>query len=375
MPRPGSITCCFSKDKYNIARIRTFNQSRKQFREMYEIIKSKYPSAHVSIIYRDVANMLREFTKMTYMYREMYYDFRERKRELSLVEESLKKCYNEFERFAKAKVQSKIDVYFDEENERLVRTEVKRKQQGLKNMQNKVNKMEQELIIRQEDLQTRIQDTNLALSSYYHLSDDEIELFEHQRDKILKGVEKWGNISLACQKDRTITMKVSSILHYAQKHNQFKQDIEIAKQVFKDNLDSVLLDRAMNGTVNPVFQKGEYIGDYAVKDNKLLVEVAKAKLPETYNPKVVADQSACHGGGTTINIVSFDGVDETKFGYARDIGVVKAVDDTGRVERITQRNKEGKKMLDFYKSKGDTEIVVDVEPEPTPAEKPVQEGD
>ena len=159
-------------------------------------------------------------------------------------------------------------------------------------------------------------------------------------------------------------------MHYAQKHNQFRQDLEIAKQVFKDNLDAEILDRAINGTKNPVFQKGEYIGDYAVKDNKLLVEVAKAKLPETYNPRAVASANPQGGGGTTINIVSFEGADETKRGYVKNIGVVKSVDESGRVQRImqssggsrddlekAQKALETKKMIDFYKKKEGAEVI------------------
>ena len=343
-----------------------FNKARRSFKEAARRLRvelnaktSGVTTAEGHALTDSMRDLYKNMLQMIKLARIVKKELNNKITELNTVDESLKKCYDEFDRFAKAKARSKIDVYFDKECEKRVATEVKRKQQGLKNMQDKVNKLEQELIINQEDLQTRIQDTNLAKSSYYYLTDAEIDLFNNQREKILKGVEKWGNITLACKMDKSITMKVSSIMHYAQKHKQFHEDIEIARQVFKDNLDSVILDRAINGTRNPVFQKGEYIGDYAVKDNKLLVDVAKAKLPETYNPKVVAEQSAGRGGGTTINIVSFDGVDETKYGYARNIGVVKSVDDTGRVERITQRNKDGRRMIDFYKAKGDTEIVVD----------------
>lgn len=281
------------------------------------------------------------------------------KEEVDDLEKTRKKLYNEIEKLQRA-AQQRYDVaYFTKDEEKRVREEVRRKQAGLHNRKKQVDKLEQEYIIKQEELEIAIKDTNLAKSSYYHLTEAEMLLFEEDREKILKGVEQYGSISLACQKDRSIKTRVSSIMHYAEKHKQFGQDIEIAKKVFKDSLDAELLDRALNGTLNPVFQKGEYIGDYAVKDNKLLVEVAKAKLPETYNPRAYAAQNPQSAGGTTINILSFDGVDETKRGYVKNIGVVKSVDDSGRVERITQ----SKKLVDFYKDKGAEILEAEVVPE------------
>ena len=307
----------------------------------YKRLKEKIFTAHKDIM--RVILVARALSKLTKKLRS----------EVKQLEDACKKCYNELERYQTAKMQQIGEAYFSPEHEKNVREELKRKQKGLIVRQDKVNKLEQELVIKQEDLEVRIQDTNLAKSSYYHLTEAEFQLFTEDREKILKGVEKYGSITLAVQKDASIKSRVSSIMHHAKKHKQFGEDLELAKQVFKDSLDAEILDRALNGTVNPVFQKGEYIGDYAVKDNKLLVEVAKAKLPETYNPRVYAAANPQNSGGTTINILSFDGVDETKHGYAKNIGVVKSVDDSGRVERITQ----SKKMLEFYKNKGTAEII------------------
>lgn len=276
--------------------------------------------------------------------------------EIQILEKTKERYYDEIARYQKAKMESFGAAYFDEEEEAKVKDEIKRKQKHLVKEQQRVEKLQNELIIKQEELQTAIQDTNLAKTSYYHLSDAEIKLFEQEREKILRGVEQYGSISLAVQKDKSISMRVSSIMHYAKKHKQFSEDIEIAKQVFKDSLDAEMVDRALNGTMNPVFQKGEYIGDYAVKDNKLLIEVAKAKLPQEYNPRAFAAVNPQGPAGTTINMISFSGVDETKMGYARNIGVVKSVDDSGRVERITQKKQE-KKMLEFYKNKPGAEII------------------
>lgn len=295
----------------------------------------------------------KRFLSLVSAAKNMYWIAKKLKDDILALKKAKVALLDEVHRYQQAKWDKYKVAYFSKEEENKVRYEIKKEQENLIKKKKEVEKLKDELIIRQEELQTAIQDTNLAKSSYYHLSDAEIKLFEEQREKILKGIERYGSISLACKNDKSITMRVSSIMHYAKKHNQFNQDIEIAKQVFKDTVDAELIDRALNGTTNPVFQKGEYIGDYATKDNKLLLELAKAKMPEQYNPRAYAAANPQGPAGTTVNIVSFAGVDETKQGYTRNIGVVQNVDDTGRVERITQT----KKMIDFYKDKGNAEII------------------
>lgn len=285
--------------------------------------------------------------------------------EVKQLEKTKEEYYNDIEKLSLARAKKAELVYFDKHEEKKIMYSNLNRQKNLLKEQKKVEKLEGEYKIVQEDLQQRIADTNLAKSSYYYLTDAEIDLFENQRPKILAGIEKWGSISLALEHDKTITMRASSIMHYAQKHDQFKKDLEIAKQVFKDHLDAEVMERALNGTLNPVFQKGEYIGDYAIKDNKLLVEVAKANIPEKYNPKVHAAMNGPQYTGTTINILSFDKVDETKRGYTKNVGVVTDVDDTGRVKRITNKRADDEaKMLTFYeekktKNKDNGELVLD----------------
>lgn len=285
--------------------------------------------------------------------KDLFWQAEALREEISDLEKTKKKYYNDIDKFSRAQINGKSIALLNPAEEKELEKAIEERQRALISQKKKVDKLEQEFLIKQDELELRIQDTNKAKSSYYFLTEDEIKLFDKERPHILEGVEKWGSISLAKENNPKITMRVSSIMHYAEKHKQFKEDIELAKQVFKDKLDAEILDRALNGTKNPVFQRGEYIGDYAVKDNKLLVEVAKAKLPETYNPKAYQAANPAQVGGTTINILSFDGVDETKRGYAKNIGVVKSVDESGRVERITQ----AKKMLDFYKKKGTAEII------------------
>lgn len=329
---------------------------RKEFQNLKEISKETEYNALVSAEKKLQIKYSRYVERTAVLVRktEEFIRFSEKLQdEIKDLEEQKRFLYNEIERIEKL-ISKRGDLALLTPEEQIkYKNQIRSSNLSLIREKKALEKKEQEYIIKQEELEIAIQDTNLAKTSYYFLSDAEIDLFQKQRPLILEGVEKHGSISLAIKNNAKITMRPSSIMYYAKKHQQFAQDLEIAKQVFKDNLDATLVDRAINGTMNPVFQKGEYIGEYAVKDNKLLVEVAKAKIPETYNPRAYAAANPQGPVGTTINIVSFDGVDETKHGYAKNIGVVQSVDDSGRVERITQ----AKQLTDFYKNKPGAEII------------------
>ena len=330
----------------------------KRAKELFDLASDEYDRVKGKDKVRDIKQAV---ITMALRADEMEIAFNNLKKDIKDLEETKKKYIKDIDKYRKALLKRGELALFDEAQEKEVSLAIRRRQQELvdrekelEKMQEENNKKEQEFLIRQDELEIAIEETNLSRQSYYRLTEAEIELFNEQRPKILRGVEQWGSIALACRNDRTITMRPSSIMYYAKKHEQFAKDIDIARKVFKDNVDAEMIDRAFNGTKNPVFQKGEYIGDYAVKDNKLLVEVAKAKLPEEYNPRAYQQLHPAKAGGTTINILSFDGVDETKRGYAKNIGVVKSVDDTGRVERITQ----SAKMLKHYKDKDGAEVVI-----------------
>lgn len=346
--------------------LRLAKSFKKRYARIREVLESPDPEK-AELLWREHRRRIREtykdYTAMMVDFRDTYNQYKLLVQEVGQLERTRDRYYNNIKKFQEAKDSQLQNAYYDPRSCQRVATELRRKQEHLVVKQEKMEKKEQELIIKQEELEQAMQDTNLARSSYYRLTEDEIHLFKEQRPLILDGIEKYGSVALAVKNNAKITMRPSSILYYSKKHEQFAKDIEMAQQVFKDSLDATMIDRALNGTTNPVFQKGEYIGDYAIKDNKLLVEVAKAKLPETYNPRAYAAAHPQSTGGTTINILSFDGVDETKHGYARNIGVVKSVDDSGRVERITQQREDSVKMLEFYKEKGTAEII-DVTPEP-----------
>ena len=74
-------------------------------------------------------------------------------------------------------------------------------------------------------------------------------------------------------------------------------------------------------------------------------------MPDKYGKK--AENTTTKNTQNNIQIISYKGVNETKFGYKKNIGLVTNVQDSGKVERITQEEK----MRRFYEDKEDAEII------------------
>ena len=214
-----------------------------------------------------------------------------------------------------------------------------------------LDKAEEEIAITEGVLAERKSEMEKALQHRYTLTESQKRTLIDEKDKILDGIEQWGSISGALRHDKSITSKSSTIQLYANQFPEFGEAIAVSKALFRDRLDGIMIERAIEGTENPVFGKGEHIGDYKIKDNKLLTELLKAKIPEQYNKK--STENVKNTQINNLNITSFANVDETKKGFTRDVGVVLDVDETGRVTRIQQE----KKMVEFYDKKPGAEII------------------
>lgn len=228
---------------------------------------------------------------------------------------------------------------------------VDKKSDELMRRKAKLDKVEEEIAITADKLAAKKSEMEKALRHRYTLTESQKKTLLEEKDRILDGVEKWGSVYGALSHDRNITSKQSTIQLYMQLFPEFGEAIKVSKAMFKDRLDGIMVERALEGTENPVFSKGEHVGDYKVKDNKLFLELMKAKVPEEYNKKAV--ETVKNQQINNMNIISFANVDETEKGYTKNVGMVIDVDDTGRVERVTQE----KKMIDFYSKKPGAEII------------------
>lgn len=237
---------------------------------------------------------------------------------------------------------------------RQIDAEIKDHYKDLQRRKENLDKVEQEIAITADMLAKKKSEMEEALQHRYSLTEKQKLTLLEEKDKILDGIEQWGSISGALSHDRSIKSKASTIMLYCQKFPEFGKAIQVSQLMFKDKLEAMMVERAIEGTENPVFGKGEYIGDYKIKNDKLFMELMKAKVPEEYNKKAV--ETVKNQQINNINITSFANIDETKDGFTKDVGVVLDVDDTGRVQRITQE----KKMREYYEKK---EGAVIIEPE------------
>lgn len=308
---------------------------------------------------KDADKLVAEYNKLLHNYRK-----------LRVEEAKLSKI---IERHNEALAQRKINAQFDEERARAIETETEQMVKEAQERQEAVKEMNAELMIKQDELEQAVEDMDLALSRSYTLSESEVELFERRKPLILKGLEETGSVWGALQKYPEIGVHASHVMWYSQKFESFRQDVEIATQLFKDKMHGTVLDRALNGTLTPIFQKGEHLGDFNIPDNKLLVEAAKAVVPEKYDRRQAS--SASGGGGVTANnvvIQNFSQVNEADLGYTKNIGVVTHVDERGQVKRIQEAlafDGEAKKddvrakelsesrMVEFYKDKPGAQII------------------
>jgi hypothetical protein len=234
----------------------------------------------------------------------------------------------------------------------VVEEQVSNRAAELQRRKEQLDKVEEEIAITEEVLAKKKSEMELALQSRYTLTEKQKQCLLDEKDKILDGVENWGSISGALAHDHTIQSKASTIMMYCQKFPEFGQAIAVSKQLFKDKLEGIMVERAIEGTENPQFGRGEYIGDYKIKDNKLLVELMKAKVPEVYNKKQV--ETVKNTQVNNMNIISFANLDEEKEGYTRNVGVVLDVDENGKVKRVMQEQK----MIEYYSNKDGAEIIL-----------------
>lgn len=233
-----------------------------------------------------------------------------------------------------------------------------------KKLVEKDQKLDQKLhmLVQKEEKVRAIQ--HAQQTSLFTPTPQEEKLFINEREAILNGIQQWGTVSRVLAKCPFITSKVWTIKYYQKKFPEFAMDMQMCYEIWKDQLDSEVIERALDGTEKPVFSKGEYIGEYKFKSDKLLELAAKAHVPEKYDR---GKMDRIEGGGTqvTYNIVNFQNVNEEDEGCIRDIGVVKAVDKNGRIERITKdknikQNKDSKEPDENYVDVEEEQPVIDV---------------
>jgi len=288
--------------------------------------------------------------------------------DMRLDTQKLRKLANEYiDRIAEAQDIAKefnIDLVDPAASTRQLAEEVQEQSNELLRRKKNMESIENEIAITEEMLQKKKSEMQLALQHRYTLTELQKKTLIEEKDMILDGIEAWGTVMGALKHNDKITSKASTIMLYAQQFPEFGEAIEVSKALFRDKVDGTIIERAIEGTENPQFYKGEHVGDFKIKNDKLLVELAKAKIPEQYNRKSSDSHKAQQINN--ISITSFANINETDLGFKKDVGVVLDVDDTGAVKRITtdeeemkklELEKQEQKMVEFYKKKEGAVII------------------
>ena len=215
---------------------------------------------------------------------------------------------------------------------------IRKKEQRIMENEKKVGEKQAELTKKRD----RIVDLRKSQNtSYYKPTLTEERLFIKERPIILKAIQQYGMLTRVLKHCKDIKTPYETIQFYRRKYPEFASDIHMAHDMWKDALDAEVIDRALEGTDRPVFQRGEYLGDYKFKSDKLLELAVKAHVPEKYDRGKL---DRVEGGQAPINfnVINFNNVDEEQEGGVRDIGVVKNISKDGIIERVTK----DKKLLD-----------------------------
>jgi len=348
----------FLQDKYDELknRLNTFKYDARMnsntLKQDYELFLDDTDTflSYFREIIVDISDAIRYYNDMQSHAKALY--------RISLQYDAINKEYNEY-------LQDKnIDILDPLSTAKAIEKDVQQQEHEVQRRKQLLEKVEQEIAITTDMLAKKKSEMEEALEHRYTLTPMQKQVLLEEKDKILDGIEKWGSVYGALSHDQSIKSAQSTIQSYMQLFPEFGQAVQISKALFKDRLDGMMIERAIEGTENPVFSKGEYIGDYRIKDNKMFMELMKAKVPEEYNKKSVEVNKGIVTDN--VNIISFANVDETKQGFTKDVGVVIDVDNTGKVSRVLQDNRpvndirkeeQEKKMLEYYSKKAGAEII------------------
>lgn len=217
-----------------------------------------------------------------------------------------------------------------------------KKSQEIAEKQQKAEEKKEETQLTLQGLQqTRKQILDLReeqKNSFWKVSEEEKNLFENERDLFLNAVCETGSIAGALRLKKLKT-SAKVITRLRKDYPEFNEDLNLAFTIFCDELHAEAIDRAMNGTDKPYFYKGEYVGTFRQRNDRLLETVLKASIPEKYD-RAKMDKVPDGAGRVTYNIINYTNADETEEGFLKDIGVVQNVSPDGKIKRISAAPEE-----------------------------------
>lgn len=180
---------------------------------------------------------------------------------------------------------------------------------------------------------------------FFEPTEEEKELFQEDIPNFLLAYAESGSIKDSCKSLKHL--KPKDVYYLRQKEPNFKEDFEVAQEIFKDFVNDTLRERAIKGTKTPIIFRGEVVDHENIPDNRLLETLVKAELPHLYDRKSLDRIPDAERPQVNIQLVSFKG-DDSQEPKINNIGEVLEVDDSGRVRRIEAKdvtNKEKKEII------------------------------
>lgn len=181
-------------------------------------------------------------------------------------------------------------------------------------------------------------------SSVITPSEQEYNLMIKYRKDLVDAISKYGSIASALKKCavlRSSGITTGSVLYFKNKIQSLQQDIDFALEIYREDtsttFEEALEDRALEGTDTPMFDKnGNFIGDYKIKNDKLLLEVAKIKNKK-FDTKVSNVKEEKQHNTVNIQINNFEDMYKDEIKHQRNIGIVKSIDESGNMIKEEKR--------------------------------------
>lgn len=133
-----------------------------------------------------------------------------------------------------------------------------------------------------------------------------------------------GNITAACM---VSGLDRSHIYKRRASNAEFREQWNAALEISIDKLEHVARHRAIKGTKEPIYYKGELIDHVYRPSDRLMELLLKAHRPEKFNPI----QKLEHSGGVSVSIMQFGSAAPGAKTIEHDIGGVDFQGDTPKL--------------------------------------------
>ena len=100
--------------------------------------------------------------------------------------------------------------------------------------------------------------------------------------KFLEVLAKTSNVAASC---RAVGIRWGTAQEHREKFEDFRLAWHECEQMGVEELHALAVDHALNGTLKPVYQQGDHVGDIREYDHRLLEWLLQRKRPSEFGDK------------------------------------------------------------------------------------------